>query len=158
MTKKKEVLSFDIMGIKECQRNKYPLLFIDQITKAIPGESAHGLKSFTYNEWFFPAHFDDEPNVPGFIQVESLVQTFIMTFLCIKENRGLKTNFISINNVKFKRKIVPGETLNIEATLTSFRRGIAIGNAVSFVNGEIACSAEFVVTVPDILNKYKPVE
>jgi|MGYP001401105561 3-hydroxyacyl-[acyl-carrier-protein] dehydratase len=158
MAKNKEVLSFDIMGIKECQRNKYPLLFIDQITKAIPGKSAHGLKSFTYNEWFFPAHFDDEPNVPGFIQLESLVQTFIMTFLCIEENRGLKTNFIGINNVKFKRKIVPGETLNIEATLTSFRRGIAIGNAVSFVNGEIACSAEFVVAVPDILNKYKPVE
>ena len=158
MAKNKEVLSFDIMGIKECQRNKYPLLFIDQITKAIPGKSAHGLKSFTYNEWFFPAHFDDEPNVPGFIQLESLVQTFIMTFLCIEENRGLKTNFIGINNVKFKRKIVPGETLNIEATLTSFRRGIAIGNAVSFVNGEIAWSAEFVVAVPDILNKYKPVE
>ena len=156
MTSNENILSFDIVGIKECQRNKYPLLFIDQITKAIPGKSATGLKSFTYNEWFFPAHFDDEPNVPGFIQIESLVQTFIMTFLCIDENKGMKTNFVSINNVKFKRKIVPGETLTIQATLDYFRRGIAKGRVESHVNGEDACSAEFVVTVPDILNKYKP--
>ena len=156
MSNKEKVLSFDIMGIKECQRNRHPLLFIDRIKKAIPGKSAHGVKSFTYNEWFFPAHFDDEPNVPGFIQVESLVQTFIMTFLCIEENKGLKTNFVSINNVKFKRKIIPGETLNIEAILTSFKRGIAKGEALSYVNGENACSAEFVVSVPAILNKYKP--
>ncbi|MBT5421068.1 MAG: beta-hydroxyacyl-ACP dehydratase, partial [Candidatus Cloacimonetes bacterium] len=79
MDNSEESLSFDVMGIQECQRNRYPLLFIDQITKAIPGKSANGLKSFTYNEWFFPAHFDDEPNVPGFIQVECLVQTFLMS-------------------------------------------------------------------------------
>ena len=57
MNKGEDSLSFDIMGIQGCQRNRYPLLFIDQITSAIPGKSANGLKSFTYNEWFFPAHF-----------------------------------------------------------------------------------------------------
>ena len=74
-------LTFDLVGIKKCQRNRHPLLFVDQITEAIPGKSANGIKCFSYNEWFFPAHFDDEPNVPGFIQVECLVQTFIMSFL-----------------------------------------------------------------------------
>lgn len=114
------------------------------------------MKVFTYNEWFFPAHFDDEPNVPGFIQVESLVQTFIMSFLSQEELRGKKTNFLTINNVKFKRKIVPGDTLIIEANLDSFRRGIASGSAVSFVGDEPACSADFVVAVPDILDSFKP--
>jgi 3-hydroxyacyl-[acyl-carrier-protein] dehydratase len=149
-------LHFDINGIKECQRNRHPLLFVDRVFDVVPGEKASGLKCFTYNEWFFPAHFDDEPNVPGFIQVESLVQTFIMTFLSKDELRGKKTNFLGINNVKFKRKIVPGNTLVIHATLQSYRRGIASGSAVSFVGEDPACSADFVVAVPDVLDQFKP--
>lgn len=149
-------ISFDINGIKACQRNRHPLLFIDRIYDVIPGEKASGVKCFTYNEWFFPAHFDDEPNVPGFIQIESLVQTFIMTFLSKEELMGRKTNFIGINNVKFKRKIIPGETLTIHATLQTFRRGIATGSAISYVGDIQACSADFVVAVPDVLDQFKP--
>ena len=156
MSENSETLSFDIMGIQECQRNRYPLLFVDQITTVIPGKSVCGIKCFSFNEWFFPAHFDDEPNVPGFIQLECLVQTFIMTFLCMEQYRGMKTNFISIDKVNFKRKIVPGEKLDIEANLDSFKRGIAKGYAKSFVNGEPACSAKFVVTVPDVFNSFLP--
>ena len=156
MSENGKVLSFDLMGIQGCQRNRYPILFVDQITEAIPRKSARGIKCFSYNEWFFPAHFDDDPNVPGFIQVECLVQTFIMSFLCMEEYKGKKTNFVSINNVKFKRKIVPGETLDIEATLDSLKRGIAKGHAESFVKGEFACCADFVVTIPDVLNGFKP--
>lgn len=151
-------LDFDINGIKECQRNRYPLLFIDRVYDVIPGEKASGVKCFSYNEWFFPAHFEDEPNVPGFIQVESLVQTFLMSFLSKNELRGKKTNFLGINNVKFKHKIIPGETLIIHATLQSLRRGIATGNATSFVDGQPACSADFVVAIPDILDQFKPKE
>ena len=149
-------LSFDINGILACQRNRHPLLFVDQIYDVVPGKSASGTKCFSYNEWFFPAHFDDEPNVPGFIQVEALVQTFIMTFLCKDELRGKKTNFLGINNVKFRRKIVPGETLTINATLLSFRRGIATGSVMSYVGSSQACSADFIVAVPDVLNEFKP--
>lgn len=151
-------LSFDINGIKECQRNRHPLLFVDRVFEVIPGQKASGVKCFSYNEWFFPAHFDDEPNVPGFIQVETLVQTFIMSFLSRDDLKGKKTNFLGINNVKFKRKIVPGETLTIHATLDSFRRGIATGRAESFVGDQPACSADFVVAVPDVLDQFKPKE
>ena len=149
-------LSFDITGIKECQRNRHPLLFVDRIFDVVPGERASGLKCFSYNEWYFPAHFDDEPNVPGFIQVETLVQTFIMSFLSMHELRGKKTNFLSINNVKFKRKLLPGDTLIVHARLHSFRRGIASGSAVSYVGAEQACSADFVVSVPDLLEQFRP--
>ena len=68
----------------------------------------------------------------------------------------MKTTFVSINNIKFKRKIVPGDVLRIDATLRSFKRGIAMGSAESFVDGEAACSAEFVVAVPGILDQFKP--
>jgi len=149
-------LNFNINGIKECQRNRHPLLFVDRIFDVIPGKKASGLKCFSYNEWFFPAHFDDEPNVPGFIQVESLVQTFIMSFLSMDDLRGQKTNFIGINNAKFKRKIIPGEILTIHSILQSFRRGIATGSALSFVGDEPACSADFVVAVPFLLDQFKP--
>lgn len=152
---KENGLTFDIPGIKECQQNRYPLLFIDKIIDVIPGESATGIKSFSYNEWFFPAHFEDDPSVPGFVQIETLVQTFIMTFLTIDEHRGKKTNFLNIDNVKFRRMIVPGEQLIVYAKLESFRRGIAKGYAESFVNDEPACRADFLVSLPDILNKYK---
>ena len=151
-----EVLSFDIPGILLCQKNRYPLLFVDSISEVIPGVSAKGVKNFTYNEWLFPAHFDGDPNVPGFIQIESLVQTFIMTFLSIEKYRGMKTNFVSINNATFKRKILPGDTLLIESHLASFKRGIAMGSAHGKVKGELACTAEFVVTLPDVLGGFKP--
>lgn len=146
----------DINDIIKHQRNRFPVLLIDKITNLVPGERATGIKCFTYNEWFFPGHFDDEPNVPGFVQIESLAQTFILTFLCYEEYAGMKTNSVSINNVRFKRKVVPGDVLRNEATLKSFKRGIATGIAESYVEGEPACRADFVVAVPSILEQFKP--
>lgn len=149
-------MEFDIPEILKIQRNRYPLLFIDKITDITPGKSATAIKSYSYNEWFFPPHFEDDPNVPGFIQLESLVQTFIMTFLSIDGNEGNKTNFLKINNAVFKRKIVPGDVTTIYAELESFKRGLAKGKARSEVNGEQACSAEFLVSLPAILDTFKP--
>lgn len=150
------ILTFDTMGIQECQRNRYPLLFIDRVTEAVPGKYAKAIKNFSFNEWFFPAHFDDEPNVPGFVQTEALTQTFLMTFLCMDEYKGNKTSFISMDNVRFKRKIVPGDRLEIVATLDSFRRGIAKGHVESFVDGEPAASLELMVGIPAVLDRFKP--
>lgn len=149
-------LDFDIAGIKKCQQNRYPLLFVDRVFDVIPGKQARGIKAFSYNEWFFPAHFEDEPTVPGFIMVECLVQTFIMIFLSKPEYQGMKTAFANINNFQFKRKIVPGESLDILATLDSFNRGVAKGKAVGKVAGEPACAGEFVIAVPDVLKRFTP--
>ena len=79
-----------------------------------------------------------------------------LTFLCKEEYRGMKTNFVSINNIRFRRKIVPGDVLRTEARLDSFKRGIATGAAESFVDDEPACCADFVVSVPAILDQFKP--
>jgi 3-hydroxyacyl-[acyl-carrier-protein] dehydratase len=147
---------YDINYIRSSQQNKYPLLFIDKIIEIKPGKYVKAIKNFTYNEWFFPAHFDDEPNVPGFIQLEALVQTFIMTFLSIKKYRNMKTNFLDANNTKFRRKIIPGEKLEINAVLDDFKRGLAKGYAEGYVDEEFACSSEFIITIPDILNKFTP--
>jgi len=74
----------------------------------------------------------------------------------LEEYKGSKTNFVAINNTKFKRKIIPGDVLIIEANLHSFKRGIATGTATSSVEGEPACSAEFIVALPHVLEKFKP--
>lgn len=149
-------IKLEIPGIKACQQNRHPLLFIDKIIDTIPGKEANSIKCFSYNEWFFPAHFEDDPSVPGFILVESMVQTFIMTFLTLEEHKGKKTNFISINNVKFKKMVIPGDVLKINAKLLSFKRGIAKGSAEGIVGGSLACKADFTVCLPDVLSNLKP--
>ena len=125
-----------------------------KITLTIP--CAVSNNKIYYKGLFFTAHFEGGPNVPGFVQVEALAQTFLMTFLCVDEYKGMKTAFVSIDKTKFKRKIVPGDRLEIYATLDSFNRGVAKGYVESFVDGEAACSASLVVAIPDVINKYKP--
>lgn len=146
----------DAYQIQLYQKNRYPLLFVDKIVEVLPGKYAKGIKNFSYNEWFFPAHFEDEPNVPGFVQIEALTQVFIMTFLTIPEFKGKKTGFVSIKNARFKKKIVPGDTLETTAVLDSFRRGFAKGKAVGSVSGDVACTVELEIAIPDVMTRFIP--
>ena len=149
-------INLDIPGIKACQQNRHPLLFIDKIVDTTPGEEANSIKCFSYNEWFFPAHFEDDPSVPGFILVESMAQTFLMTFLTLEEHKGKVAVGREINNVKFKKMVIPGDLLKIYAKLLSLKRGIAKGTAEGFVDGDLVCKAEFIVCLPDVLSNLKP--
>ncbi len=146
----------DAYAIQQYQQNRYPCFFVDWIEEAIPGKSAKGYKNFTFNEWFFPAHFEDEPNVPGFIQIETLTQVFLMTFLTMPENKGKKTGFVSVKNANFKKKIIPGQRLDIEATLDFYSRGLAKGKVKGMIKGELACDAELVIAVPDVMTQFRP--
>ena len=151
-----KIVNLDAYQIQQYQQNRYPLLFVDKIVEAVPGEYARGYKNFSYNEWFFPAHFEDEPNVPGFVQIEALTQVFLMSFLTIPEHKGKKTGFVAVKNARFKKKIIPGDRLDVEATLDSFRRGLAKGKAVGRVDGEIACTIELEIAIPDVMNQFIP--
>lgn len=151
-----EQTSWGIDYIQSCQQNRFPLLFIDRMIAIEPGARAEAVKNFSYNEWYFPAHFADDPNVPGFVQVECLAQTFIMTFLTLDKYRGEKTSFVSIGDVKFNRKLIPGDTLRIAAELESLRFGIARGSVKSWVGDEPAAEASMVVAIPSILDRMKP--
>ena len=148
--------NLDPIEIQTYQQNRYPCFFVDCIEEAVAGKYAKGFKNFTFNEWFFPAHFADEPNVPGFIQIEMLTQVFLMTFLALPENKGKKTGFVSVDNARFKQKIVPGKRVDITATLDSYRHGLAKGKTVGKIDGEIACSIELTVAVPDVMTAFMP--
>ncbi len=151
-----KLIDLDAYQIQKYQWNRYPLLFVDKITEAVPGKYAKGYKNFTFNEWFFPAHFEDEPNVPGFVQIETLTQVFLMSFLTLPEYKGKKTGFVSVKNARFRKKIVPGDRLNVEATLDYFHRGLAKGKAVGYVCDEIACNMELEIAIPDVMNQFLP--
>ena len=152
-----EVLkNLDAYEIQQYQQNRYPCFFVDRITEAKPGVYAKGFKNFTFNEWFFPAHFADEPNVPGFVQIETLTQVFLMSFLTMPEYKGKKTGFVSVNNMRFKKKIVPGDRLDIEAKLDRISRGLAKGSVTGYVDGEVANYAELVIAVPDVMTQFRP--
>ena len=142
-------LDFGIDKIRQCLLNKYPWLFIDRVVAIEPGKFVRALKNFTYNEHYFPAHFPGAPSVPGFIQIETCMQAFLLTFLSMEQYKRRETADRTLNNVLVKRKIVPGETLEILAKLERFARGVAKGRVESYVNGEPAISFETTVAVVD---------
>lgn len=149
--------NIDVCEIQRFQQNRYPLLFIDYVNEVVVGESASGFKNFSYNEWFFPAHFEDEPNVPGFVQMEALTQMFLMSFLTLPGNEGKKTAFIKAES-EFKKKIIPGDRLDIKAVLNSYRRGLARGSSIGYVKNEMACRSNFIIAIPDILREFRPID
>lgn len=150
------IKNLNAYDIQQFQQNRYPCFFVDYIEEVIPGKIAKGYKCFSFNEWFFPAHFADEPNVPGFVQIETLTQVFLMTFLTLPGNKGKKTGFVSIKEALFKKKIIPGMRLDVTAELNSYRRGLAIGKSTGYIDDERACSLELIVAIPDVMEAFRP--
>lgn len=149
-------IEFGIKEIRECLLNKYPWLYLDRVVDIEPGKFVKAIKNFTYNEDFFPAHFPGDPSVPGFIQIECCMQSFLLTFLSLEQYKRRETADRMLNNVQVRRKIVPGETLELFANLDSFSRGIAKGRVESYVNGQPAISFEVTAVIVDELDRFKP--
>lgn len=157
-----KIEDMDIIEIQKYQNSRYPCLLLDRVTEVIPGKFAKGYKNFTFNEYFFPAHFSDDPNVPSSIQIEAMSQILLMTFLTMPGNAGKNTACLKINNAEFKKKVIPGDRLELEGYLKTFRGGLAIGNAVGYIKGENevnekVCSADFIIGIPEILKTMAPV-
>jgi len=150
-----KILSFDIPGIMACQENRYPMLFIDRVTECMPLKYAKGYKLFSYNEWYFHGYETESPKVWNVVQIEAMSQIFLMTFLTSEKHKGLVAMSNKFNNVQFLRKIEPGDKLEFEAILNSFRHGIAKGTVKGFVSGEVACSMECTIVVPDLFGKFQ---
>lgn len=148
-------LKLDIKGIYEYQQNRPPYLMIDFAEEVIPGVSAKGYKDLTENDWFFKCHWPGDPNMPGMLQIEALVQMAALTVLTLPGNKGKIVYLTSANNIKLSKKIVIGDRLNIETKLVSWKRGIGSCSGIGSVNGEIACRADFMIVMPDVLNEYK---
>ena len=147
-------ISLDKKGICEYQQNRDPYLLIDYATEIIPGKSAKGYKDLKDDEWFFKVHWPNDPNMPGMLQIEALVQMCALSILSLPGNKGKIMYLTAANNLKFVKKILPNTRLDIETKIRSFKRGIAICEGVGKVNKEIVCKAEFNLILPEEIKKY----
>ncbi len=140
--------------IYEYQQNREPYLLIDEATEVIPGKSAKGFKILKKDEWFFKVHWPDDPNMPGMLQIESLVQMCALAILTLPDNKGKIVYLTSANNLKFLKKILPDSKLEMVTEIKSFKRGLAICQGEGFVKNELVCKAEFNLVLPGEIRKY----
>ena len=141
--------------LKRFQPNRYPFLMIDYVTDVEPGVHAKGYKNLSNNEWYFPVHFPGGPNMPGALQLEAMAQMLTVALTTQEGLEGKVTHALE-HKVRFRKEVLPGEQLVIEANIISWRRGICKGRAVGYTHGEVACEANMLITIPDILDQYIP--
>jgi 3-hydroxyacyl-[acyl-carrier-protein] dehydratase len=140
--------------ILEYQQNRPPYLMIDFAEEVVPGKSAKGYKDFKEDEWFFKVHWPRDPNVPGMLQIEALVQMSALSILSLPGNKGKVMYLTSANNIKFIKKIIPNKRLYIETKVKSYKRGLAICEGLGLIEKQIACKAEFNLILPEEIKKY----
>ena len=149
---KKLILDKD--AIYQYQQNREPYLMIDHASEVIPGISSKGYKDLKKDEWFFEVHWPNDPNMPGMLQIEALVQMSSLAILTLPNNKGKIMYLSSSKNLKFIKKIIPNSRLNIETKIKSFKRGIAMCDGIGMVGSDLVCKAEFTLILPDQLKKY----
>ena len=147
-------LSLDLNGIKEYQQNREPYLLIDFADEVIPGKSSKGYKDLSVDEWFFKVHWPNDPNMPGMLQIEALVQMCALSILSLPGNKGKIVYLTSANNLKFIKKIVPNTRLHLETKIKNFKRGMASCEGVGIVKNQIVCKADFNLILPEEIKKY----
>ena len=148
------MLQLDKKKILDYQKNRDPFLMIDFAEKIIPGKLANGYKKLKVDEWFFKVHWPGDPNMPGLLQIEALVQMSALSILTLPNNKGKAMYLSNADDLVFKKKIVPGDLLNIETNVISWSRGIGKFEGIGTVDNEIACKAKFNLILPDEFNKY----
>jgi beta-hydroxyacyl-ACP dehydratase FabZ len=140
--------AFDIIGkvldINMIQRilpHRYPFLLVDRIVE-VAEKKVVGIKNVTINEPFFQGHFPGHPIMPGVLILEAMAQVGGVAALTAKENIGKLAYFLSINNAKFRKPVVPGDILRIEVDLLKMKMGIIQTRAVAKVEGNVVTEAD----------------
>jgi 3-hydroxyacyl-[acyl-carrier-protein] dehydratase len=135
----------DIMRILP---HRYPFLLVDRVIELEPGKRIVAIKAVTANEPQFTGHFPDRPIMPGVLMVEALAQAAGIAVITLPEYRGKLGLFAGIDECRFKRMVVPGDTLRLEATVEKLRGVFGRVRAVGTVDGEVAVEAIISVIFP----------
>ena len=140
-------MQLDSNQIAKILPHRYPFALVDRIVDGEEGQWARGIKCVSVNEQFFCGHFPQEHIMPGVLILEALAQVGAVALLSLPENRGKIALFGGVKNAHFKRKVTPGDVLEMTCTLTKRRGPVGIGSCEATVNGEIACTAELIFAV-----------
>ena len=141
----------DIKRIMHAIPHRYPMLMIDKVVDVVPGNSAVGIKNVTVNENFFQGHFPDHPVMPGVLIIESMAQTaaVLVVETLGADAAGKVVYFMTIENAKFRRPVVPGDTLRIHVTKNRHRGNVWKFSAVALVEGVSVAEATYAAMIMD---------
>jgi 3-hydroxyacyl-[acyl-carrier-protein] dehydratase len=128
--------------------HRYPFLLIDRVVELEPGRRVVAIKNVTANEPQFTGHFPERPIMPGVLMVEALAQAGAVAVLSLPEYRGKLALFAGIDSCRFRRTVLPGDTLRMEVTLEKLRGMFGRARAVARVDDEVAVEATISFIIP----------
>lgn len=137
----------DRSGIEAIIPHRAPFLLVDRVEEYTPGEGAVGFLDVTDDMVWVPGHFPEYAVMPGVLIVEALAQVGAVALLSLPANHGKLAFFAGIDKVRFKRQVVPGDTVRLECRITRSRGPIGWGEATATVNGDVACTGELMFAV-----------
>lgn len=143
----------DIVSIMDMIPHRYPFLLVDRVLECSPFETIKAIKNVTINEPFFGGHFPGEPVMPGVLMIEALAQSgAILHNLSKTPKPGFKFMFYfaSIDNVKFKKIVTPGDQLTLHTSLVSEKRNFWRLESKASVANDLACSAQLLCAVKEV--------
>ena len=129
--------------------HRAPFLFVDKVIALDPGQSATGIWRLTGEEEFFVGHFPGRPTLPGVLMCEAIAQVGAIAILSDSKFVNKLPLFGGIDSARFRRQVVPGDTLEMTVTLTQMSARAGKGSGVATVNGEVACKCELFFVIVD---------
>ena len=146
-----EIKAIDIMRIMEMIPHRYPFLLVDQVTDVMVGESAIGIKNVTINEPFFQGHFPRHPVMPGVLIIESMAQTAAVLVIETlgAEAAGKLVYFMTIDDARFRKPVVPGDTLKVHVNKLRSRGNVWKFSGEVRVEGTLVAEARFAAMIMD---------
>ncbi len=141
-------LPWEAAQIMRILPHRYPFLLIDRVVELERGKRVVAIKAVTANEPQFTGHFPDRPIMPGVLMVEAMAQAGAVAVLSLPENRGKLALFAGIDECRFRRMVVPGDTLRIEVTVDKLARLFGKARTVASVDGEVAVEATLSFIIP----------
>ena len=132
----------DARQIQEIIPHRWPFLFVDRILEVQHGVAAVGIKHFTINEAYFQGHFPGNPVVPGVLLVEALAQVGSIAILTLPENKGKVPYFAGIESFRFRKPVVPGDSVRLEVSMTKVRGAVGKGAARALVEDAVVAEGD----------------
>jgi 3-hydroxyacyl-[acyl-carrier-protein] dehydratase len=148
----------DVEQIRNVLPHRYPFLLVDRILELVPEKSARGYKNVTINEEFFEGHFPGHAVMPGVLVCEAMAQVGGVLLLSMTGNEGKLAYFGGMDRVRFRKPVVPGDTLMTDVELIATKGNIGKVRAVARVNDEVAAEGEFMFALVDRDKDRKAVE